>query len=67
MAGTKNGRNKKERERLAQELGETWSDNEEHMGEMAAFSVSCSQLGIDEDEGWALLAEFPQGMEDANA
>lgn len=41
---------------LARELSELWDDNEEMMGEMAAYNVSCEQLGIDPDEGWDLLA-----------
>jgi hypothetical protein len=45
-----------ERVALAEQLNEMWCDNEEVMGEMAAYSVACSQLGIDEDEGWDLLA-----------
>jgi len=40
----------------ARELSRLWDENEEHMGEMAAFSVACEQLGIDEDDGWELLA-----------
>lgn len=33
------------------------SENEQHMGEMAAYHVACEQLGIDPDDGWELLAE----------
>lgn len=47
---------KQDRVELARALSETWSDNEEHMGEMAAYHVSCEQLGIDPDDGWELLA-----------
>lgn len=33
-----------------------WETNEETMGEMAAFSVACEQLNIDEDLAWDLVA-----------
>ena len=45
-----------ERKEIAQELSDLWSDNEEDMGEMAAYHVSCEQLGIDPDEGYEYLA-----------
>ena len=41
----------------AHELLETWSDNEETMGEQAAYCVACEMLGISEDHGYDLLAE----------
>lgn len=59
-------RSRQERELdLAQELSELWDDNEDTMGEQAAFSVACEQLGISEDRGYELLAllgtEEPSG------
>ena len=41
----------------AHELLETWSDNEETMGEQAAYQVACEMLNIDPDHGYELLAE----------
>ena len=41
----------------AKEIMELWDDNEEHMGEMAAFSVTCDMLGIDEETAYSILAE----------
>jgi hypothetical protein len=46
---------RKRKLRLANELQELWDDNEEHMGEQAAYQISCEQLGIDPDEGYDLL------------
>jgi hypothetical protein len=45
---------------LARQLQEAWDDNEEHMGEQAAYHVSCEQLGIDPDDGYELLAELAE-------
>lgn len=47
---------KKNRIEKAQELSDLWEENEECMGEMAAYHVACEQLGIDPDDGWNLLA-----------
>lgn len=41
---------------LARDLSEAWDDNEQSMGEQAAYHVSCEQLGIDPDDGYDLLA-----------
>lgn len=51
-------RTNKNRRELARQLSELWQENEEEMGEMAAYEVACEQLGIDSDDGWDLLAEF---------
>lgn len=32
--------------------------NEQQMGEVAAFHVTCEQLGIDPDDGYVLLADL---------
>lgn len=40
---------------LAKRFSEMLEDNEEHMGEHAAHSVTCEQLGIDEMDGYELL------------
>ncbi len=45
---------------LARELSEAWDENEETMGEQAAYHVSCEQLGIDPDDGYELLAELSE-------
>jgi hypothetical protein len=37
-------------------LTELWTDYEEEMGEMAAYSVACNTLGIGEDFGYECLA-----------
>lgn len=37
------------------EFAEALSDNEQIMGEMAAFAVTCEQFGISEEEGYDLL------------
>ena len=50
---------------MAHQLMELWDMNEEHMGEMAAFSVSCEQLAIDEETGWELIALLPDAEEEA--
>lgn len=42
----------------AQQLLELWEMNEETMGEQAAYQVACEQLGIDPDDGYAMLAEL---------
>lgn len=43
-------------ESLAKELSKLWEELQEDMGEMAAYHVACSQLDIDPDDGWELLA-----------
>lgn len=43
---------------LARQLADQWNENEDSMGEMAAYHVACEQLGIDPDDGWGLLAEL---------
>ena len=40
----------------AKELAAAWAENEQHMGEQAAYLVSCDELGIDPDDGYELLA-----------
>ena len=42
---------------LGKELAELWSENEQDMGEMAAYHVSCEMLNIDPDDGWELMAQ----------
>lgn len=41
----------------AQEIFDLWDENEASMGEMAAFSVTCDQLGIDEETAYEIIAE----------
>lgn len=41
----------------AKTFAETLEENEEHMGEGAAYLVTCEQLGVDPDDGYDLLAE----------
>jgi hypothetical protein len=41
----------------AREFASALASNEDCMAEMAAFSVTCEQFGIDEAEGYDLLAE----------
>lgn len=62
MSRVDNVKKVSERLDLAQELSELWSLNEDSMGEMAAFCVACNQLGIDEDEGWELMASLNSSM-----
>lgn len=52
--------NKGQRAEIARQLLELWSDNEEHMGEQAAYHVSCEQLGIEPDDGYQMIGELPQ-------
>lgn len=40
----------------AQEINDLWTENEDHMAEMAAFAITCEMLGIDEDTAYAILA-----------
>lgn len=40
----------------ADEICELSSELEESMGEMAAFSVACEQLGISEEEAYEIIA-----------
>lgn len=47
-----------DKKELGKELTELWADNEEHMGEMAAYFVACEQLEIDPDDGWNLMADI---------
>lgn len=42
----------------AEEFLEALTENEENMAEMAAFSVTCEQFGITEEEAYDMLAEF---------
>jgi hypothetical protein len=44
----------------AKQFADALADNEEAMAEMAAFAVTCEQFGIDEEEGYDLLAEAAQ-------
>lgn len=39
------------------ELIEVWNENEQYMGDQAAFAVTCEQLGLTEEEAYLLLAE----------
>ena len=41
---------------LARRLSNAWDENEETMGEQAAYLVACEELQIDPDEGYSLLA-----------
>ena len=49
----KPGRSEQEK---AYELNTLWCELEDTMGEQAAYNVACSQLGIDPDDGYDLLA-----------
>lgn len=51
------------REDLAEAFADMLESNEEVMGEMAAFAITCEMFGIDEDDGYSLLAEL---AEDSN-
>lgn len=51
---------KQDRKQLAQEFSDVLCDNEESMGEGAAYLVTCEQMGIDPDEGYDLLAELAE-------
>ena len=51
---------------LAQELLELWSDNEETMGEQAAYQVACEMLDIDPDHGYELLHEHHEEINKEN-
>jgi hypothetical protein len=44
----------------AKQFAEALDNNEDSMAEMAAFSVTCEQFGIDEEEGYDLLAAYAQ-------
>lgn len=46
---------KKKKPSNAKAFADALEDNEAHMGEMAAMSVTCEQFGIDEDAGYDLL------------
>lgn len=46
----------------AQTFLESWSDNEEHMGEWAAFHVTCEQFEIEPDAAFDILAAHPAGQ-----
>lgn len=41
----------------AKQFAEVLEDNEEDMGEMAAYHVTCEQLNVDPEDGWDLLRE----------
>ena len=64
MGKSKEQRKKKRLEK-ARALQEAWSDNEETMGEQAAYHVSCEQLGIGPDRGYDLLAELADTQQEA--
>lgn len=49
---------KKFNKEFAQEFSDALADNEEHMGEGAAYLVTCEQMGVDPDDGYSLLAEL---------
>jgi hypothetical protein len=51
---------------LAKELNEEWISEEKHTGEMAAYSIACNTLGIDEMVGWRLLSLLAKEMEKEN-
>ncbi len=51
------GKKKKKQLPTFEEFTKAWDENEESMGEMAAFNVTCEQFGISEDDGWDLLAD----------
>lgn len=46
---------KRDKYNLALRFSEALEDNESSMGEMAAYRITCEQLGISEDDGWNLL------------
>ena len=43
---------------LAEEFASDLEANEESIGEMAAFAVTCEQHGISEEEGCGLFAQY---------
>lgn len=45
-------------QQLHDEFLALWDENEESMGEMAAFAVTCQMLGLNEDEAYDLMARF---------
>lgn len=53
-------KNKRFRRQLvsAEVFNELLCENEEEMGEGAAYLVTCEQLGVDPDDGYELLAEL---------
>lgn len=42
---------------LAKRFSEALDENEESMGEGAAYLVTCEQMGVDPDDGYELLAQ----------
>lgn len=56
----KKKKQKRDPKELAKEFSEVLSDNEESMGEGAAYLVTCEQLGVDPNDGWGLLASLAE-------
>jgi hypothetical protein len=52
---------------LARALNDAISENEETMGEGAAYLVACDQCGVDPDDGWYLLADLAHSEENRKA
>ncbi|GJM01923.1 MAG: hypothetical protein DHS20C08_04240 [Rhodomicrobium sp.] len=48
----------------AHEFSEALEDNEQRMGEMAAFSVTCHEFGISEEDGWDLMISISEPVKE---
>jgi len=44
----------------AQEFSDALDANEESMGEMAAFDITCHEFGISHEQGWDLLISLSE-------
>lgn len=55
MSKKTNSSKKEELKVFAKRFNDALSDNEEDMGEGAAYLVTCEQMGIDPDDGYELL------------
>ena len=42
---------------FAKEFAKQVADNEDCMGEGAAYYVACEQMGVDPEEGWDILRD----------
>jgi hypothetical protein len=51
---------------LAKELATLWDSYEEENGEQASYLLACSELGIDPNDGYELLALIADNPKEQN-
>jgi hypothetical protein len=58
LGGGVSKKKKKDTKEFAKQFAEALADNEECMGDGAAYLVTCEQMGVDPNYGYDLLLEL---------